>query len=101
MNITHFVSDCGITITDEQKTAFQSLGGSISNCEPTNASPGEGTEQTTVPVYVERGEIKGRFMSIIMNPMPALITTILDSLKCAPAAGNHLPRVSGPFTPSR
>lgn len=44
-------------------------------------------------VYVEQGEIKGRFMSIIMNPMPALITTILDSLKYAVAAGNHLPCV--------
>lgn len=32
-------------------------------------------------------------MSIIMNPMPALITTILDSLKCAVAAGKRLPRV--------
>lgn len=46
-----------------------------------------------MPVYVEQGEIKGRFMSIIMNPMPALITTILDSLKYAVAAGNHLPCV--------
>lgn len=44
-------------------------------------------------VYVEQGEIKGRFMSIIMNAMPALITTILDSLKYAVAAGNHLPCV--------
>lgn len=46
-----------------------------------------------MPVYVEQGEIKGRFMSIIMNPMPALITTILDSLKYAVVAGNHLPCV--------
>lgn len=38
-----------------------------------------------MPVYVEQGEIKGRFMSIIMNPMPALITTILASLKYAVA----------------
>lgn len=52
-----------------------------------------GNGAATVPVYVEQGEIKGRFMSIIMNPMPALITTILDSLKCAVAAGNHLPCV--------
>lgn len=46
-----------------------------------------------MPVYVEQGEIKRRFMSIIMNPMPALITTILDSLKYAVAAGNRLPCV--------
>lgn len=46
-----------------------------------------------MPVYVEQGKIRGRFMSIIMNPMPALITTILDSLKYAVAAGNHLPCV--------
>lgn len=46
-----------------------------------------------MPVYVEQGEIKGRFMSIIMNPMPALITTILASLKYAVAAGNPLPCV--------
>ena len=46
-----------------------------------------------MPVCVEQGEIKGRFMSIIMNPMPALITTILDALKCSVAAGNHLPCV--------
>lgn len=46
-----------------------------------------------MPVYVEQGEIKGRFMSIIMNPMPASITTILDALKSAVAAGTHLPCV--------
>ena len=46
-----------------------------------------------MPDYVEQGEIKGRFMSIIMNRMPALITTILDSLKYGGAAGNHLPCV--------
>lgn len=56
--------------------------------------PSEGNGATTARVYVEQGEIKGRFMSIIMNPMPALITTILDSLKYAAAAGNHLPCVS-------
>lgn len=46
-----------------------------------------------MPVNVEHGEIKWRFMSIIMMPMPALIATMLDSLKYAVAAGNHLPRV--------
>lgn len=28
-----------------------------------------------------------------MNPMPTLITTVLDALKYGDAAGNNLPRV--------
>lgn len=46
-----------------------------------------------MPVDVEQGKIKQKFMSIIMNPLPDLITTILDSLKYAFAAGNQLPCV--------
>lgn len=36
-----------------------------------------------MPVYVEQWEIERRFMSIIMNLMPAIITTLLASLKYA------------------
>ena len=44
-------------------------------------------------VCVEQGKIKGKFTSIIMTPMPALITTTLASLKCANAAGVRLSHV--------
>lgn len=51
----------------------------------------EGTDQQLCQFMLSKGEIKRRIMGMIMNPMPALIATILDSLKCAVAAGYQLP----------